>query len=121
MHIQLETNAPNTISSYDSSKVIVNDQLYQESFILSKQALISPWEVHSLADLTESTLSPIIKLYPDVILIGHSNLGPLLPITIQSWLSKQRIGIECMPIGAACRTFNVLLSENRNVVVGFIF
>ncbi len=120
MHIQLEANAKNTISSYDLSKVVVNGELYQDSFILSNQSLITPWPVDSLADLTESTLTPIIQLNPDVILIGHTNIGALLPITIQSWLSTQRIGIECMPIGAACRTFNVLLSENRNVVVGFI-
>ena len=38
-----------------------------------------------------------------------------------SLLSQQRIGIECMSIGAACRTYNILLSEHRAVVAGFIF
>ena len=40
---------------------------------------------------------------------------------VMHYLSKQRIGIECMSIGAASRTFNVLLGEGRRVVAGIIF
>ncbi|HAU0934786.1 TPA: hypothetical protein JBH70_12550, partial [Legionella pneumophila] len=55
------------------------------------------------------------------IIIGHLQTGKTLPVTLISQLSQKRIGIECMSIGAACRTYNVLLSEHRAVVAGFIF
>jgi uncharacterized protein len=33
----------------------------------------------------------------------------------------QAIGVECMPLGAACRTYNLLVAEDRNVVLVVIF
>ena len=43
-----------------------------------------------------------------------------LPMALIEYLANQRIGIEIMSIGAASRTFNVLLSEQRAVVLGIV-
>lgn len=120
MHIQLESRTPNTITSYDDRQLIVNGITYSNSMILSTQTIISPWSIHSLNELTPSAMSEIIQQNPEVILIGHPESGTQPPIETRQWLSQQRIGIECMDIGAACRTFNVLLSEGRAIVAGFI-
>ncbi len=120
MYIQLEGRAPNTITSYDDKQLVINGTTYSNSMILSTQTIISPWSVHLLNELTPSTMTEMIQLNPEVILIGHSEPGAQPPIETRQWLSQQRIGIECMLIGAACRTFNVLLSEGRAIVAGFI-
>lgn len=120
MHIQIETPAQNTIKSYDDSQVMINNTLYQDNFILSKETIISPWLIPSLNLLTIDDIKPIMELNPKVILIGHNSPGFQLPINIQQWLSTYQIGIESMMLGAACRTFNVLLAEDRHVVAGFI-
>lgn len=120
MHIQLEGRAPNTITSYDDQQLIINGITYPNSIIVSTQTIISPWKIHSLNELTPSAMTEMIQLNPEVILIGHSESGAQPPIETRQWLSQQRIGIECMHIGAACRTFNVLLSEGRAIVAGFI-
>lgn len=121
MHIQLETNTQNTITSYNDSQLIVNHIVYQKSLIISKHQIISPWNVRNLSELNESTMDSIVQLNPEVILIGHSEQAAFPPVMLQSWLSQRRIGLECMPMGAACRTFNLLLTENRNVIVGLLF
>jgi uncharacterized protein len=36
-------------------------------------------------------------------------------------LIEQRIGVETMDTAAACRTFNVLVSEGRNVIAALLF
>src|SRR3989338_3774786 len=120
MQIQIETRTKNTITSYDHSQVMINGILYNDNFILSKETIISPWNISSLNHLTIDDIEPIMELNPKVILIGHNTPDLQLPIDIQQWLSTYQIGIECMLLGAACRTFNVLLAEDRHVVAGLI-
>ena len=120
MHIQLETPDKHTIQSYTNEQVTVNGTLYQRSLIVSKQTIVTPWAVYCVDDLNEITLEPILELEPEIILIGHQDLGKPVPISILQYLSTRRLGIECMSIGAMSRTFNVLLSEHRQVVAGII-
>ena len=75
----------------------------------------------TIKELNEKSLEPLLTLEPVIIIIGHQQPGIYVPMSVMQYLSKQRIGIECMSIGAACRTFNVLLNEQRNVVIGVIF
>ena len=121
MQIQIDSRNPNSIISYNESQLIINGVTYKNSLIVSAHHIISPWALHSLQELTEANLKPMIQLNPELILIGHPHPGQQPPILIQALLSRQRIGLECMPIGAACRTFNLLLSEGRSCVAGFMF
>lgn len=121
MHIQLEAKDNNTIRSYSETAIMLGETIYESSVIISSDAIISPWAVLTVQELTNDSLMPIIKLEPEIIIIGHQQSLSTVPILIMQSLSKQRIGLECMSIGAACRTFNVLLSEKRKVVLGIIF
>ena len=121
MHIQLETPDNNTIRSYNDTEITVGSEVYQNSIIISRNEVISSWPIHVVQELNETSLAPAIKLDPEIIIIGHQQRGAQIPIPVLEYLSKQRIGIECMSIGAASRTFNVLLSEGRRVVIGVIF
>ncbi|MCX7116515.1 MAG: MTH938/NDUFAF3 family protein [Legionellales bacterium] len=121
MHIQREPIDKHTIRAYSDSQVKVGEEIYVQSLIISKQQILSPWSVTAVEQLTESSAEPLLQSKPDVILLGHAGSLKMLPMAFISALSKQRIGLECMSVGAACRTFNVLLSEGRKVVVGIIF
>lgn len=122
MHINLESADKHTIQSYSDSEIKVNHVLYQDSILISRDEIISPWGVHSVEELSnEAILDSLLKFSPEIIIIGHKQLGTQLPIGVIERLSKLRIGIENMSIGAACRTFNVLLSEQRAVVAGILF
>lgn len=121
MQINLETREKHTIQSYSDSQIMANNIQYNQSLIIGRQAIFSPWPIYSVQDLTEERLNPILEMQPEVILIGHNQLGDHVPMHLIEYLSKQRIGIECMSIGAASRTFNVLLGEERAVVIGIVF
>ena len=82
---------------------------------------MSPWPVCRIQELNESNLADILQFNPEIILLGHGQPGVLAPMDVHQALSKSRIGMECMSIGAACRTFNVLLNEQRDVVLILIF
>ena len=121
MNITLEPKDNSTIEAYSSSEVRINSIVYQQNIIVSSKKIITNWPVTAVSDLTESTLADFIAQQPEIILIGHTQENQFTPhATIQA-LAKQHIALECMQLGAACRTFNVLLSEGRNVVLGVIF
>jgi uncharacterized protein len=112
MHIHLEKNAQHAIQSYSEQTVVINQLTYQDNLILSRDTLISPWD---------GQIESMLTLNPEVIIVGHTQANFQLPVPIRIQLSKLNIGLECMNLGAACRTFNVLLSEDRAVVLGILF
>jgi uncharacterized protein len=120
MHIQLEKASQQAIQSYSDVEIKVNSILYQKSVIIGQEQIITDWPVRLITELDDALLRPILKLNPEIILIGHAKQGLLPPIAVLQQLSQLRIGVEIMSIGAASRTFNVLLSEDRAVVAGFI-
>ncbi len=120
MEIQLESPDPHAIQSYTDTSITVNGVLYQNSIIISKDSIQTAWPVHSVLELCEKNITSLCDHSPEIILIGHSEHGKHIPISVVSFLANRRIGIECMTVGAACRTFNVLLSEHRAVVLGYI-
>ena len=120
MHINKETPDSNTIRSYTDAQITIGSEVYKHSTIISQDTIISPWEIVSVADINDENIGLLLQQNPDIILIGHASISVSVPIGILSYLSKKRIGMECMSIGAACRTFNVLLNEQRKVVAGII-
>lgn len=120
MHINLEATEQNAVQAYSDTQIQINSIIYENSLIVSKEEIITDLAIKNIQEIDEQYLNLLIKLSPELIIIGHKNLGKFPPMEIISQLSQRRIGIECMSIGAACRTYNVLLSEYRAVIAGFI-
>lgn len=121
MHINLEQADTHAIQAYGAHQLKINSIVYNTSLIVSREEIITNVKIHHIGEMNEEYLQQLIKYQPEVILIGHTRSGTFPSASVMIELSKQRIGIECMDIGAASRTFNVLLSESRKVVAGFIF
>ncbi len=120
MNIQQEPSDAYTIQSYANNSITVQNRTYKTSVLITLSGIISDWHVESIEKLSEKNLEAIVASSPELIIIGHGDLGKYPPPALIQLLYRKRIGIECMSIGAACRTFNVLLSEHRQVVLGFI-
>jgi uncharacterized protein len=113
MNIHQENRHPHTIQAYSDTVVKINHQHYHHSLILSAETLLS-WEAKKEHPITRETLEPLLALRPEIILIGSP-----VPINID-WALRCELNIECMSLGAASRTFNILLSESRHVVLGLL-
>jgi uncharacterized protein len=121
MQINKEPNEKHSIQSYTDAEVKINAVTYSQNLIVNQQQLLSNWNITALNDLSLDTINPLLSLEPEVIIIGHNGKDNFPPMPMLQQLSQMRIGIECMSIGAACRTYNLLLSEDRKVVLGIIF
>ena len=120
MYINLEPNDDHAIEAYSEHEVRINAIIYSHNLIVSQAELITDWDIKSIAQFNKDTLAPLLTLQPEIILIAHTQSNLFAPSAAIQHLAKHNISLECMSIGSACRTFNVLLSEKRNVVLGII-
>lgn len=109
-----------SIQAYDSTQVTINEKVYRNSLVLSSDQLISPWLVDDIGQLNPQHLDCIIELQPDVVLLGTGSKQQFPDPQILGHFAEQRIGLEVMNTGALCRTFNILVAENRQVVAAII-
>jgi uncharacterized protein len=108
------------ISSYSSDTVSINESVYRQSLILTAESLHSPWPVTALDQLTAETLAPIFESKPAVVLLGTGPQQHFPAPSIFGLFGEQGIGLEVMDNGALCRTFNILVAEDRAVTAAII-
>jgi len=108
------------IRSVSEQGIRINDDYYREPLIISGQRIIPDWGVMSVDDIDETNLQAIFDLQPEIILVGTGATQVFLPPAIQVHFFRRHIGFEVMTTDAACRTFNVLASEGREVVAGLM-
>jgi uncharacterized protein len=117
----------NQIHSYDSDQVVIRPQhqtrleSLKTNFLLTQEQLITNWPVRAIESITAEQLAELKQLDPEVILFATgSGLCIELQKLAQS-LMQDHIGVEFMALGAACRTFNLLVSEQRKVLLAVSF
>jgi uncharacterized protein len=109
-----------TLRSADGQSARVNDRTLSASFILSPQQLVEDWPVRDSASLAPDDLAPLLALKPEVVLLGTGERQVFPPAAVMAACLSLGIGLEVMTNAAAARTFNVLASESRKVVAGFL-
>ena len=109
-----------SISAYTADNVTINERPYSQSLILSPAVLVNPSPINSINDLNEHTLQAVLDLNPDVVLLGTGEKQIFPEPKIFALLGEKGIGLEVMNTGALCRTFNILVAEDRDVVAVII-
>jgi uncharacterized protein len=103
------------LHSYGHGWVQVNNQRIERGFIINAETLITDWQPLKYTDLKPEHLMTVFGLQAELILIGTGKHQRLPAPEIHRELILNQAGFEFMAIDAACRTYNVLLSESRNV------
>jgi uncharacterized protein len=121
MKLQLENPAgTNLVRSYGPGQVRIGDTSHACSIIVTANAVIAPWRPQAAADLSPADLEPLLGLGPEVVLLGTGARQQFPDPQVLRILYEQRIGVEIMDTSAACRTYNVLVTEGRNVAAALI-
>ncbi len=109
-----------SISGYGPGWVAVGGEKITSGLILGSQGLRQPWDVSSFEQLTREHLLALAQIEAEVMLLGCGERTRFVPPAWQAPLFERRIGLECMDSFAACRTYNILAGEGRNVVLALI-
>lgn len=110
----------NSIQAYDQGQITVNERVYTHSLVLTPAQIIQPWPVDSVSLLSTEHIDVIFKLKPDVILLGTGEKQIFPDNAILGHFAKNGFSVEVMNTGALCRTYNILVAEDRQVVGAFI-
>ena len=100
--------------------ILVNETRLGRSFILSPMSLIQDWRPTGVDDLTAEDMQPLLALQPSVVILGTGPRQRFPAPAVMAACLTRGIGIEVMDNAAAARTFNVLATEARKVVAGFL-
>lgn len=104
----------------DGVSALVNNRRLTRSFVIAPDHLMDSWAVADAGGLGPAELAPLLDLHPEVILLGTGEHQQFPPPAVMAACLGRGVGIEVMTNAAAARTYNVLASEGRKVVAGFI-
>lgn len=118
MKIELdsENSAANKIISYSDDSFTLKNKLIKSNIVISKDKLIENWSIDSYKNLAMQHMDSIISWQPEIILLGTGNESGFQNFELLSYITSKQIGLEIMNTGAACRSYNLLIDEGRNVV-----
>lgn len=108
------------IRSYREGALRVNQAEYTGSVILSANAIMPDWSARSTDALDMKLLAPALEMDPQILLLGTGDAQRFPDPRISAQIMALGIGLEVMNTAAACRTFNILASEDRKVVAALI-
>ncbi len=108
------------IQSYGPDFVTVNGQRLRHSLILTPTLLLPDWPPRTPQELQEQHLHELLKLKADLVLLGTGARQYFPPPELLLPFGQAGIGVEVMDTGAACRSYNVLAIEGRQVAAGLI-
>jgi uncharacterized protein len=106
----------NLIRGYGAGVLRIGERTVQRHCIVSADTLITYWDVQSVAQLSAEHLRPVWPLKPEMALLG-TGARQLFPARdVREAFSTHSVALETMDLGAACRTYNILVQEERRVV-----
>jgi uncharacterized protein len=113
---QQSPDGVNLIRRYGADFIVIGEEEIRASCIVSARTLTRDWAPRAVEDLTLVNLAPLFALAPEVIVLSTGPSQKFPRAALRAEFASRRIGLEIMEVGAACRTYNVLVSEERNVV-----
>ena len=108
----------NLVRGYSPQGIHISDKRLTASCIVTADTLITDWEPQSFAELQAAHLERILALQPEVVLLGTGPTQRFPPAGVRAAFAARSVGLEVMDLGAACRTYNILVQEERRVAAG---
>ena len=111
----------NIIQSYGNGKFQISDKEFDHSVLVFPDQII-PWSPIDANNLIVDDFKKVLTVGPivELLLLGCGKTTWFLPLPLRDELKEMGLVLEPMDTGAACRTFNVLLGENRRIAAALM-
>ena len=119
LHLSDRTSK-NIFTAHGTGYVTVNGQRYEQSIVVTPEQVLSNWPAQKFETLTEADFSYFLTLHPEVLLLGTGQQHRFAHPGLYRALTNAGISVEFMATPAACRTYNILMAEDRKVVAGIL-
>ena len=110
----------NAFTGYGAGYVSVNGTRYDKSLVVLPTRVLADWPATSFDALEPSHFAVLVELGAEVVLLGTGDRLRFPAPELTRALVDARIGLEVMDTPAACRTYNILMAEERKVVAALL-
>jgi uncharacterized protein len=119
MRFHKDSNSGNSIQSYSRQGIVIDDKLITRSALITADT-VREWPPGCVEELRQEHLAELATLQPGIVILGTGKTLVFPPAQLLVDLQNRGIGVEVMANDAAIRTFNVLLSEDRKVLLALL-
>lgn len=116
MQFNRESTAANVIRAVERGRLRIGERWYEGSIIVGANNILEAWPLADPSSVTRADLAWALDLAPKVIVLGLGHEQLLPDVGLMAEFAAEGIGLEIMSTPAACRTYNVLVHEAREVV-----
>jgi len=110
----------NTFTGYGAGFVMINGTRHDASLIVLPEALVTDWGATTFESLALPHMERLAQLDAEVVLLGTGARFAMPAIPLMQAVRGRGIGLEVMDTQAACRTYNILLAEDRKVAAAIL-
>ena len=110
----------NTITGYGEGYVMVNGERRAASLVVLPDR-VEPWTVKGFEQLSTADFDFLKDLGAEIVLLGTGARQRFPHPRLTAALAQAGIGLEVMDLQAACRTYNILVAEERKVAAALLF
>lgn len=110
----------NLFTGYGDGYVAINDQRFEHSIVVTPANPVADWDAGSFEALTTAHFDALLALKPEIVILGTGAKLRFPRPEVTRPLAEAQVGFEAMDTKAACRTFNILMAEGRQVVAAIL-
>ncbi|MCU7905659.1 MAG: Mth938-like domain-containing protein [Candidatus Thiodiazotropha sp. (ex Epidulcina cf. delphinae)] len=115
-----DIDAGHAIQRYGQGEIVINGIIHRRSLVILPDRIIAEWRPESCQELLQNDFALLAELTPEIVVLGTGAKQRFPHPSLTQPLIESRIGLEVMDTAAACRTYNILMSEGRRVAAALI-
>lgn len=120
MQLRKESSQANIIRAFEIGRVLIGESWHDGNLIVSAEHIVPDWRAEDPRELSLEDFGPALRLEPEIVLLGTGTNALLPDVDLMESFAQRAIGLEIMSTPAACRTYNVLVHEDRRVVAALM-
>lgn len=121
--MKLHPQAPGTlrtVTGYGPGWIEINAVRHEGALIVQPEVDPLAWTVQTFEAMTPTDFEHLARFEPDVVLLGTGARQRFIHPKLTAALAAKLVGVECMDTAAACRTYNILMTEGRRVLAALL-
>lgn len=103
------------IRAHEPGAVTVGERVLRSPFVVCGQSILQDWSAASPRDFNAGDAERLVALSAEIVIVGAALPFGWPAASVRARFGERRVGFEVMEVGAACRTYNVLVQEDRKV------
>mgnify|MGYP001061216432 FL=1 len=120
MKFHLQTPMSNVVTGTGPGWVRIGTDDHRQSLVLTADQITPGFAPDGFDALREADFELILATSPEIVLLGTGAVQRFPHPRITAPLHRAHVGLEVMDTRAACRTYNILVAEGRNVAAALI-